>query len=147
MKVPLKVCALFLVVALLAAPTVSAEKTKEYTVRPFSGNVSEITISVTDSVEQGETNRHSFYVGNGVNWLEVYHNWRDSSDSLTLTIYTPKGVKIGTFHDIDDGVMDGKIHIGIIPDNGYVESGVWVFDVYGESVATQRTYDLNVFPH
>ena len=147
MKIPLKICVLFLVVALLAAPTVSAKKTNEYTVRPSIGNASEITISVTDSVSQGETNRHSFSVGNGVNWLEVLHDWHNSGDSLTLTIYTPKGVNVGTFRDIDDGATDGKIHIGIVPDNGYVESGAWVFDVYGESVATQRTYDLNIFPH
>lgn len=147
MKIALRICAVFLVVALVAAPIVSAEKTTGYTVRPSTGNASEVTIMVTDSIRQGETNRHQFYVGNGVNWLEVYHDWKDSSDSLTLTIYTPGWGNIGTFHDIDDGVIDGKIHIDIVPDNGYVESGVWTFDVYGEHVATQRTYDINVFQH
>lgn len=147
MKIPLKICAIFLVVALLATPTVSAEKIKEYTVLPSIGNAtSEVTIAVTGSVVQGQTDRQQFYVGNGVRWLEVNLNWTDSSDSLALTIYTPKWVKIGTYHDIDDGAIDGKIHIGIIPDSGFVESGVWTFDVYGERVATQRRYELNVYP-
>lgn len=54
MKIPLKICVLFLVVALLAAPTVSAKKTNEYTARSSVGNASEITIPLTDSVRQGE---------------------------------------------------------------------------------------------
>jgi len=113
MKIPLRICVVFLVVALVAAPMVSAKETTGYTMRPSTGNASEVTIMVTDSIMQGETNTHQFYVGNGVNWLEVYHDWKDSSDSLTLTIYTPGWDEIGTFHDIDDGVTDGKIHIDI----------------------------------
>lgn len=147
---------MFLVVALLAAPIVLAENipaasqdnTSGYKVRPSIGNASGGNpLTVTDSVKQGETKRHQFYVGSGVRWLEVNLDWTSPSDSLTLTIYTPSWVKIGTYHDIDDGVLDGKIHIDIVPNSGYVEPGVWTFDVYGERVATQRTYNLNVYQH
>ncbi len=145
-----------MVVALLAAPIVSAENipavsadnTSGYKVRPSVGNASGGSpLTVTDSVKQGETKRHQFNIGSGVRWLEVNLDWTSSSDSLTLTIYTPSWVKVGTYHDADDGVIDGKIHIDIVPNSGYVQQGVWTFDVYGERVATQRTYNLNVYQH
>lgn len=148
MKIPLWIGGVFLVVALLATPMVSAEKIKEYTVRPSTGNgTSEVTIAVIGSVIQGETDRQQFNIGSGVRWLEVNLDWTSSSDSLTLTVYTPGWAKVGTYHDIDDGIIDGKIHIDIVPNSGYVEPGVWTFDVYGERVATQRTYNLNVYQH
>ena len=78
MKIPLKICVLFLVVALLAAPTVSTKKITEYTVRPSIENASEITPSVTDSISQGETNIHSFSVEYRVDWLELHHKWQNS---------------------------------------------------------------------
>ncbi|WP_096205628.1 peptidase [Candidatus Methanoperedens nitratireducens] len=161
MKVPLWVWTVFLVVALLATPVVSAENTNGYKVRPSIGNASGgntsadainplnvITpLTVSNSIIQGQTIRHQFNIGSGVRWLEVNLDWISSSDSLALTVYTPGWAKVGTYHDIDDGVIDGKIHIDIIPNSGYVEQGAWTFDVYGERVATQRTYYLDVYQH
>ncbi len=156
MKISLWIWTVFLVVALLAAPIVSAENipaasqdnTSGYKVRPSIGNASGVSpLTVTDSIKQGETKRHQFNIGSGVRWLEVNLDWTSSSDSLTLTIYTPGWVKVGTYHDADDGVIDGKIHIDIVPNSGYVQQGVWTLDVYGERVVTQRTYNLNVYQH
>jgi len=92
--------------------------------------------------------RHAqFYLGSGVEHLEVYLNWGSTSDSLALTIYAPSGSRIGTFRDSSDGMMDGKIHIDIDPDGGYVSQGTWTFDEYDEKVSSQRNYTLNLYPY
>ena len=74
-------------------------------------------------------------------------NWGDTTDSLSLTIYTPGGSNLGTFYDIDDGVIDGRIHLGIDPNQGYVESGEWKYKVYGASVIETEGYSFNVGQH
>ncbi|MDN5340699.1 MAG: hypothetical protein PWQ30_1808 [Euryarchaeota archaeon] len=105
------------------------------------------TLGLSDTVGQGETNRHQFYVGSEVAYLEIYLNWGSTSDSLALTIYTPSGSKIGTFRDSSDGMMDGKIHIDIDPDGNYVDRGTWTLDVYGEKVSSERSYTLNLYQY
>jgi hypothetical protein len=139
--------ALLLVVAFLAVPPVSAGEGDGYTVRPSTSDDPVTTLRLSDSVGQDETNRHQFYVGSGVAYLEVYLNWGSTSDSLTLTIYAPSGSKIGTFRDNADEIVDGKIHIDIDPDSSYVDQGTWAFDVYGEQVSSQRSYSLNLYQH
>ncbi|MGB4280283.1 MAG: peptidase [Methanoculleus sp.] len=139
--------ALLLVVAFLAVPPVAATEGDGYTVRPSGSDDLVTTLRLSDSIGQGETNRHQFYVGSGVAYLEVYLNWGSTSDSLALTIYAPSGSKIGTFHDNADGVVDGKIHIDIDPDSSYVSQGTWAFDVYGEKVSSERSYTFNVYPY
>ena len=139
--------ALLLVVSFLAVPPVAATEGDGYTVRPSGSDDLVTTLRPSDSIGQGETNRHQFYVGSGVAYLEVYLNWGSTSDSLALTIYAPSGSKIGTFHDNADGVVDGKIHIDIDPDSSYVSQGTWAFDVYGEKVSSERSYTFNVYPY
>ena len=141
------VFALLLVVAFLAVPPVSAGEGDGYTVRPSTSDDPVTTLRLSDSVGPDETNRHQFYVGSGVAYLEVYLNWGSTSDSLTLTIYTPSGSKIGTFRDNADGTTDGKIHIDIDQDSGNVSQGTWTFDVYGEKVSSQRNYTFNLYQH
>jgi len=141
------VFALLLVVAFLAVPPVSAREGDGYTVRPSTSDDPVTTLRLSDTISQGETNRHQFYVGSGVAYLEVYLNWGSISDSLTLTIYTPSGSKIGTFRDNADGTTDGKIHIDIDQDSGNVSQGTWTFDVYGEKVSSQRNYTFNLYQH
>ena len=105
------------------------------------------TLGLSDTVDEGETNRHQFYVGSEVAYLEMYLNWGSTSDSLALTIYTPSGSTIGTFRDSSDGMMDGKIHIDIDPDGNYVDQETWTLDVYGEKVSSERSYTLNLYQH
>lgn len=139
--------ALLLVVAFLAVPPVSAKEDVGYTIRPSTSGDPVTTLRLSDSIGQGETNRHQFYVGSEVAYLEVYLNWGSTSDSLALTIYAPSGSEIDTFRDNADGVVDGKIHIDIDPDSGYVSQGTWSIDVYGEKVSSQRSYTLNLYQH
>lgn len=139
--------ALLLVVAFLAVPPVSAEEGNGYTIRPSASDDPVTTLRLSDTITQGETNRHQFYVGSGVAYLEVYLNWGSASDFLTLTIYAPSGSRIGTFRDNADGAVDGKIHIDIDPDSDYISQGTWAFDVYGERVSSQRNYTLNLYQH
>ena len=136
-----------MVAALLAAPVVSAKNTTEYTVRPSSGETPPVSILIYDSITQGQTKTYYTNVGSAVNWLEVDLNWGDKTDSLSLTIYTPSGSSIGTYYDSSDGVIDGRIHIDIVPSQGYVESGQWKYEVYGVSVVGTEDYNFNVYQH
>ena len=138
---------LLLAVAFLAVPPVSANEGVGYTVRPSTSDDPVTTLGLSDTVGQGETNRHQFYVGSEVAYLEIYLNWGSTSDSLALTIYAPSGSRIGTFRDSSDGMMDGKIHIDIDPDGNYVDQGTWTLDVYGEKVSSERSYTLNLYQY
>jgi len=86
-------------------------------------------------------------VGSGVNYLEVDLNWRDTSDSLTLSAYTPSGSKLGTYRDNSDGSVNGRTHINIDHSHGYVQQGTWKFKIYGESISGTEDYTFNVYQH
>ncbi|MFU8766349.1 MAG: hypothetical protein ACNA7I_01550 [Candidatus Methanoperedens sp.] len=109
---------LFMVVVILSAPALSA-KEKDYTVRPSSGETPPVSILIYDSITQGQTKTYYTNVGTGVNWLEVDLNWGNKANSLSLTIYKPGGSSIGTYYDSSDGVIDGRIHIDIVPGQDY----------------------------
>lgn len=138
---------IFLILAMISVSIVSANAETGYIVRPSENEDPIIITKLSDTITQSETNRHQMSVGNQVDYLEIYHNWQSTSDSLSLTIYTPSWQKIGTFHDLDDDTLDGKIHIDIVPNGNYVEQGTWTFDVYGESVSSRRSYTFNLISH
>lgn len=138
--------ALFVVVALFATPAISA-KEKEYTVRPSIEETPPVSILINDSIIQGQTKTYYTDVGNGVRWLEVDLNWGDKTNSLSLTINKPSGSSLGTFYDIDDGIIDGRIHIDIVPNQGYVDAGRWTDKVYGVYVIGTQKYTFNVAQH
>ena len=58
-------------------------------------------------------------MGSGVNHLEVNPDWDDTTDSLSLIIYTPGGSNLGTYYD---RAVDGRTHLDTILNKGYVES-------------------------
>ncbi|MDY0386110.1 MAG: hypothetical protein RBT65_03070 [Methanolobus sp.] len=126
-------------------PAVSAND--GYTVSPSGEDNPLFSILVYSSVSQGQTKIHTSDVGAGVEWLEADLNWGDTSDSLSLSIYTPGGSKVGTYYDSDDGAVDGRIHLDIVPNQGYVETGEWEFRVYGVSVSGTEAYNFNVAQH
>ncbi|TQD24464.1 hypothetical protein [Methanolobus vulcani] len=140
-----KIISLCMTVALLTVPAVSAKE--GYTVSPSNEDNPPIAILLYSSITQGQTKIHTSDVGTGIEWLEADLNWGDTSDSLSLTIYTPGGSKVGTFYDRDDGKTDGRIHLNINPSQGYVESGEWEFKVYGASVIGTEGYNFNVYQH
>ncbi|WP_440948032.1 hypothetical protein ACSAZL_07255 [Methanosarcina sp. T3] len=161
-----KVCVLCIIIGLTAVPAVSAkgecavnsntEDTldsagKYYIVSPWIENSddADATFSVrsTQYITQGQTITHSITVGPGINYLEVDLNWGDTSDSLTLSVYTPSGSKLGTYRDNYDGSVNGRIHFSIDPAQGYVEQGIWKFKVYGESVSGSEGYTFNLYQH
>lgn len=139
--------AMLLVVAFLAVPSASAKDGAGYNVRPSVSDAPEVVLKLADTIDQGENDRHQFYVGSRVAYLEVYLAWNSASDALALTVYSPSWSCIGTYHDNDDGIEDGKIHIDIIPDSDNVDQGTWTFDVYGEKVSSPRTYSFNLYEH
>ena len=133
-------------IMLLVAPAVSAEEQK-YTVRPSTSETPPDSVRISDSIIEGQTKTYYSNVGNGVNYLEVDLDWGDQTDSLSLTIYTPGGSNIGTYYDRDDGPVDGRICLDIVPGQGYVEPGRWEFKVYGVEVDGVEDYTFNVYQH
>jgi hypothetical protein len=162
-----KLLILCFIIGLIATPAVSAEKEysensntevipdsdgKDYIVSSWvenSVNTENFVSSLrsTQSITQGQTITHNINVGSGVNYLEVDLNWGDTSDSLTLSVYTPSGSKLGTYRDNSDGSVNGRIHFSIDPSQGYVEQGTWKFKVYGESVSGSESYTFNLYQH
>lgn len=157
-----KICVLCIIIGLMAVPAVSAEEEHaensdtedspasagiEYIVSPWvknsPGTETISSLRSTQYITQGQTITHNVNVGSGVNYLEVDLDWGDTSDSLTLSIYTPSGSKIGTFHDNDDA----RIRFNIYPPQGYIEQGTWKFKVYGESVSGTEDYTFSVALH
>lgn len=122
------------------APAVSAEEQK-YTVRPSTSETPSAPGRIYDSIREGQTNTHYSNVGSGVNYLEVDLDWGDPTDSLSLTIYTPGDINLGTYYG------DGRIHLNIYPNQSYVEPGQWKFKVYGVEVDGVEDYIFNVYQH
>jgi hypothetical protein len=162
-----KMLILCFIVGLIVTPAVSAEKVdpenskdrisldstgEDYIVSSWIENPFDIENSIsslrsTQSITQGQTRTHNLNVGSGVNYLEVDLNWGDTSDSLTLSVYTPSGSKVGTYRDNSDGSVNGRIHFSIDPSQGYVQQGTWKFNVYGESVSGTQSYTFGVALH
>ena len=162
-----KILILCVIIGLMTIPAVSAEKgdsenanTKvildstgeNYIVSPWIENPFDtenplFSILLTQSISQGQTITNNVNVGSGVNYLEVDLNWGDTSDSLTLSVYTPSGSKLGTYRDNSDGSVNGRIRLNINPSQGYVQQGTWKFKVYGESVSGTQSYTFNVYQH
>lgn len=145
-----KISLLCIIIGLISIPSALAEE--EYTISPFtqdSENLDNLICSIlsTQYISQGQTITHNVNVGSGVNYLEVDLNWGDTSDSLTLNVYTPSGSKLGTYRDSSDGGVNGRIHFNIDPSQGYVAQGTWKFKVYGESVSGTESYTITVGSH
>lgn len=154
-----KVLILCVIIGLMTIPAVSAEKGdsenangKDYIVSPWIENSFDtenplFSTLLSQSISQGQTITNNVNVGSGVNYLEVDLNWGDTSDSLTLSVYTPSGSKLGTYRDNSDGSVNGRIRLNIDPSQGYVQQGTWKFKVYGESVSGTEDYTFNVYQH
>ena len=162
-----KILILCVIIGLMTIPAVSAEKgdsenanTKvildstgeNYIVSPWIENPFDtenplFSTLLSQSISQGQTITNKVNVGSGVNYLEVDLNWGDTSDSLTLSVYTPSGSKLGTYRDNSDGSVNGRIRLNINPSQGYVQQGTWKFKVYGESVSGTQSYTFNVYQH
>jgi hypothetical protein len=126
----------------------------EYIVSPSTDNsliaANSVSFALSTPIQyiiKGQTKVYNVYVGSGVSFLEVDLNWGDRSDSLTLSIYTPTGSKIGTYRDNSDGSVNGRIHLNIYPAKGYIGQGYWKFYSYGESVSGTEDYTFNAALH
>lgn len=130
---------------------------EEYIVRPCKDNARSTDENRSDSpkaraiysISKGQTRYYSVNVGAGVKWLEVTLNWGVTTNSLSLTIYNPSGNNLGTYFDKADGIIDGKIHLSIYPNQGqaYMAQGKWVFTVKGESVSGTQNYTIIFYTH
>jgi len=92
------------------------------------------------TIHQGESDRYSHAVQPGTSQMTVDLNWGNTASSLSLTIAAPSTV-VGTFHDADDGVTDGRIHI-TVSRSPCIEAGTWEFLVYGEQVSGEEDYTI-----
>jgi hypothetical protein len=117
------------------------------TANPLNSGGPGSTLLSASYITQGKTAYYNAYVGSGVNWIEVDLNWGDRTDSLTLSIYTPTGSKVGTYSDSYDGSLNGRIHVNIDPSKGYVAQGNWKLYIYGSRVSGQEDYTLSVARH
>jgi len=57
---------------------------------------------LTQFISQGQTITNNVNVGSGMNYLEVDLNWGGTSDSLTLSVYTPSESKLGTYRTLTE---------------------------------------------
>lgn len=136
-----------LLTSFILIPAVSAKEIS-YTVQPSVYKEPTVSTKLISTISQGATNTHYISVGSSVSSIEVFLNWYSSSDELSLSIYTPSSVKVGTYYDSADGVTDGKIHIDVSSSGNYVEQGTWTFKVYGKSIeSSSRAYRLTVDEH
>ncbi|MFO7967958.1 MAG: hypothetical protein R6U44_10215 [Archaeoglobaceae archaeon] len=93
--------------------------------------------TIYDTITEGETDWFSRDISSST--FDVHLDWGDTSDSLTLTIYSPDG-SYQTFRDKDDGRVDGRISLTIY-DATY---GSWDFRVHGEEVNGVEYYSFTV---
>ena len=135
---------LYIVAILLAAMLIplaaaeDAETTDAYIVTPASNDSKpQIVPRTQGTITQGETDWYSLYVPPGKDNLWVDLDWGDTSDSLTLTIYSPDGTVLGPYHDAGDA----RIFLRISKSGG-LPSGTWNFKVYGERVQGVEDYSF-----
>ncbi|WP_292462993.1 hypothetical protein [Methanolobus sp.] len=140
-----KILFLFVVLALISAPAVSAKE--EYTICSSTEEHQPVIIKAYSTITQGQTKTYTTTIGTTVKKLEVDLNWGDTSDYLSLAIYTPSGAYVGKFYDNADGSVDGRIHLDITQGQNYLQSGKWTFKVRGESVVGTEDYYFNTFTY
>lgn len=105
--------------------------------KPGGGSITPLTVYAT--ISQGQTNCHTKVVSDSITVLNVDLNWGNPANSLQLTIYSPDGYTFGPYYDADDGVIDGRINLGIYNPNG-IAKGTWYYNVYGYRVTGQQSY-------
>lgn len=133
-----------LIVAIVLTPLGAAQSmttgSNGYTITPATDGIKGVVNPLRNDVtiSQGEKDCYSHAVPSGTSQLTADLNWGNSANSLALTITSPT-TTIGTFHDADDGAIDGRIHITISKSSD-IESGTWIFLVYGESVSGEEDY-------
>ncbi len=124
MKKVVKLVTMLAVLLMITSAVVSAKKVSIQT--------------VYDMITQGETDWYCKYISSSS--FSVYLVWNNPSNSLTLTIYSPNGDVYGSYHDADDGSIDGKITLDVED----AEHGTWYFKVYGEDVSGVQLYSLTI---
>lgn len=94
------------------------------------------------SISQGQSVFYAKSVPSSTTFLVPDLSWGDPSDSLTLTVFAPDAT-LGPFSDASDGIVNGRIYLYISKSSG-LTPGTWNFRVYGEKVATIRSYTFTV---
>jgi uncharacterized protein YfaP (DUF2135 family) len=97
--------------------------------------------TVTGTITQGQTVWHTKYLGYYTTVLSTHLNWGDTSDSLSLTIYSPDGDTFGPYYDSDDGSVNGRIDV-TLKNTGGIPTGTWSYKIYGQSVSGTQTYSV-----
>ncbi|MEN6343316.1 MAG: hypothetical protein ABFC89_12255 [Methanospirillum sp.] len=88
---------------------------------------------------------HQFYrdqVATGRDRVVVDLDWGDSTLDPTLTVYPPDGA-LGTYHDGDDGRMDGRIYLDIAG-SGRLTPGEWYYRVTGDGSRDLGPYSFTI---
>jgi hypothetical protein len=163
-----KIVVLFIGIVILLIPAVSASKGNVYQNNEAKTVANEISYDIfpaegspsgtddsyiypqsTGSVKRGTCAYSYINLGTGVKSLEVNLEWLVLGNSLSLNIKSPSGKDIGTYFDCYDKKIDGKIHLFVYPTTGYMEQGLWMFTIKGESVSgtTSQSYRITFYTH
>jgi hypothetical protein len=146
----MKMSGISLIILVCAAALVSGvsaqdvDTTNGYVVRP-AGDLKLPQVALPGSsgtISQGQAVYYSKYVPSGTTFLVPDLSWGAPSDSLTLTVFAPDAT-LGPFSDASDGIVNGRIYLHISKSSG-LTPGTWNFRVYGEKVATARSYTFTV---
>jgi hypothetical protein len=124
-----------------------------YIVTPVKPNIGGLTANAQASsgsviamdcgytIQQGQTNWHYKYIGQGCPYFVTNLIWGNPSNSLQLTLFTPDGYVFGPLYDNYDGKIDGKITVYLYRDGG-LPGGTYYARVYGQSVSGTQSYTI-----
>ncbi|WP_342677703.1 hypothetical protein [Methanofollis sp. UBA420] len=104
--------------------------------------------SIGGRIYPGETDVINKNIPTGTKRINVNLDWsghpHSSTDSVSLTIYTPDGDQYGPHLDGVDGTINEKISL-ITSDSSSLPAGIWKFYIHGDSVPEGGdAYTLNV---
>jgi len=97
-----------------------------------------------NEIAAGETQWHSADISSAVESVNVDMKWRNGSNPLKLTIYTPDGHVLGPYDDSSDGKTDGRINLNVDNPSG-VAAGKWSMKVTDTGVAGKDAYYVKTY--
>ncbi len=149
MKFIYTVLGVFLLLALCSIPVagVDVPTQSEYQVTPWiEGMFLDARSSESSSVSLNGVERFNYYVASGSKELNVRVSWNlpPEYNSLTLKVFTPKGLLAGEYTDTyESSVKNGIIPVRITSVSS-LENGSWRFEVIGTKVSGNQAFKISI---